>query len=755
MEDYTPAALAFQGIQYKIKGQSILKGGIYGVVQPGETMAIMGASGAGKTTFLDILAGKHKAGEVRGEIFVNGVSLDPQVYKGIIGFMDQEDTLMPTLTVFETITFSAQLRLPRTMSPRAREARVRDAMAELGLTAIADRRIGDTSDRGISGGEKRRVSIACELVTSPSILFLDEPTSGLDAYNAANVMDCLSTLAKDFGRTVICTIHQPRSDIFARFDRLLLLSRGYQVYSGPAGPALAAHLDRVGHPCPIGYNMADFLVDMTQVKTTRHYPSRSRAGSSNSTGSSMGWGRPHGRTEDQAGSGEGGRAGEGGGSMDLAQGDPSGQLWGRDPGGVFGPTVIKSPRSDGSDTSGQGKRVGRGSSASSLVRNPWATSSDRASINSTVIDTPDTPQGEGERDQALPGPTEHQGDEEEDPLIQSTNTLKDREDEEALLLRNLVDAYQDSPIAKGLQQEITRQIQEGDAAGLTQAFGERVDKKASWWKQFRILSERSLRNLQRNPFLLLSHYAMSVLLALLCGILFYNVSNDIAGFQNRMGVFFFVCALFAFSCLSSLPLFASERIIFMRERANGYYSPIPYYMAKVLFDILPLRVVPPLLLGAIIYPMVGLVPDLPHFARFLAVLVAFNLTAAGICLVLGIIIREVSVANLTSSLVMLFSMLFGGLLLNKDSMPVYLQWLKNLSFFHYAFEALIVNEMVYLQLIEEKYGLEIDVPGATILSTFGFDATAYLTDLFSLIGMWLGLTFFAGLFLALFVRERR
>ncbi|RKP11885.1 ABC-2 type transporter-domain-containing protein [Piptocephalis cylindrospora] len=222
-----------------------------------------------------------------------------------------------------------------------------------------------------------------------------------------------------------------------------------------------------------------------------------------------------------------------------------------------------------------------------------------------------------------------------------------------------------------------------------------------------------------------------------------------------MGVFFFVCALFAFSCLSSLPLFASERVIFVRERANGYYSPIPYYLAKVLFDILPLRVVPPLLLGAIIYPMVGLVPDLPHFARFLSVLVAFNLTAASICLVLGIMIREVSVANLTSSLVMLFSMLFGGLLLNKDSMPGYLQWLKNLSFFHYAFEALIVNEMVYLQLIEKKYGLEIDVPGATILSTFGFDATAYLSDLLSLLGMWLVLTLFAGLFLALFVRERR
>ena len=254
---------------------------------------------------------------------------------------------------------------------------------------------------------------------------------------------------------------------------------------------------------------------------------------------------------------------------------------------------------------------------------------------------------------------------------------------------------------------------------------------------------------------MLTHYSSSVLLAVLCGFLFYNVTNDIAGFQNRLGVFFFICALFSFGCLTSLQSFNTERLVFMRERANGYYSPISYFGAKVLFDLLPLRVVPPLLLGLIVYHMVGLVPGLWALFKFLLVLVTFNVCAASICLFLGLAFANPSVANLLGSLTMLFSMLFGGLLLNKDSIPQHLRWLQHLSFFNYAFEALIVNEMRYLQLTEKKYGLEIDVPGATILSTFGFNATAYWSDLAKLSSMCCGFVILAFLAMVLLVKEKR
>jgi ABC-type multidrug transport system ATPase subunit len=177
MADHVPATLRFAGLSYTVNNRQVLSS-ISGTVRPGQIMAIMGASGAGKSTLLDILARRNKKGTIQGEVLVNGRKISDEQYQRVVGFVDQEDTLMGTLTVYETVLNSALLRLPRDMSYEAKKLRTLETMHELGIWDIRDSRIGDSSNRGISGGEKRRVSIACELVTSPSILFLDEPTSG-------------------------------------------------------------------------------------------------------------------------------------------------------------------------------------------------------------------------------------------------------------------------------------------------------------------------------------------------------------------------------------------------------------------------------------------------------------------------------------------------------------------------------------------------------------------------------------------------
>lgn len=178
LEDHIPTALQFSDLTYTLpSGRRVLQG-ISGAVQPGEVMAVIGASGAGKSTFLDLLARKRKQGAVTGEILVNGRKVSDSDYRRVVGFVDQEDTLMGTLTVYETVLYSALLRLPRDMSFEDKKMRTLETMHELGILGIRDSRIGESGQRSISGGEKRRVSIACELVTSPSILFLDEPTSG-------------------------------------------------------------------------------------------------------------------------------------------------------------------------------------------------------------------------------------------------------------------------------------------------------------------------------------------------------------------------------------------------------------------------------------------------------------------------------------------------------------------------------------------------------------------------------------------------
>lgn len=165
---------------------------------------------------------------------------------------------MGTLTVYETVLYSALLRLPREMSEEAKKFRTLETLEELGILGIRDVRIGEVGARGISGGEKRRVSIACELVTSPSILFLDEPTSGLDAFNAYNAVECLVQLARDYKRTVVFTIHQPRSNIVSLFDQLLVLGLGKTVYSG-AFERVQRYFEGIGRGCPPGFNIADYL----------------------------------------------------------------------------------------------------------------------------------------------------------------------------------------------------------------------------------------------------------------------------------------------------------------------------------------------------------------------------------------------------------------------------------------------------------------------------------------------------------------
>ncbi|KAJ3273819.1 hypothetical protein HDU76_010769, partial [Blyttiomyces sp. JEL0837] len=247
------ATITFNHISYLVKGKSILVD-ITGTAPSGQIMAIMGPSGAGKSSLLDIMHGKSKSGIVKGTVMVDGHLLPASILRSLIGYVDQEDLLMPALTVRETLMFSAMLRLPESVSIAEKKKRVEEVLSTLGLMHCAETRIGGFGKRGISGGEKRRVSIGVELVTSPSVLLLDEPTSGLDSFNALSVVRTLADLAHKHGKTIIFTIHQPRSDVYTLFDNVLVLAGGATLYCGP-GSGASAHVRNMGSPCPDGYNM--------------------------------------------------------------------------------------------------------------------------------------------------------------------------------------------------------------------------------------------------------------------------------------------------------------------------------------------------------------------------------------------------------------------------------------------------------------------------------------------------------------------
>lgn len=467
------------------------------------------------------------------------------------------------------------------------------------------------------------------------------------------MVECLVTLAKTYNRTVIFTIHQPRSNIVALFDRLLLLAQGRTVYSGPFS-ACQQYFDNAGYSCPPGFNIADYLVDLTMHASVTQLHSD--------------------EPEPTA--------------LDV-RADPS-------------KTASSSLRAVKSITSASNASMEDNSSSTpDFKRRPK--SSRRVSLKQRQ-----DKQLYSRKKDLEPPPTPKTDDEEADEVTESTQQWlrlsrqaghappQILDDPDHLPpaapgqtdLDVLVANYTTSDVAHSVHDEVMTAVQSAEAANgssnseVWSGGASGVPKtyaRVGLGRQFIILSQRTWRNLYRNPMLMLTHYAISILLAVLCGYLFYGLTDDIKGFQNRLGLFFFVLALFGFSTLTSLTVFSTERLLFVRERANGYYHPITYFSAKVVFDVVPLRLIPPIIMGIIVYPMTGLIPAWPEFFRFILVLVLFNLAAANICLFIGIVFRDGGVANLIGSLVMLFSLLFAGLLLNHDAIPQSARWLQMVS----------------------------------------------------------------------------
>ena len=263
----TPVTLGWHDVVYQLpprkllgvfpvqgaEGRVVLKH-VTGMALPGQLMALMGSTGAGKSTLLDILVGIPKTGRVTGTVAMNGKR--PQEAKELYGYVSQDDTLPGTQTVWETLMFYAKLKLPFDMPTSEKEQRVNALIAELGLEKCRDSYVGSTMRRGLSGGERKRLAIGCEVVTNPGIILLDEPTTGLDSFSSLSVMMILNDLASK-GHTIVCTLHQPRSSIFALIDHLMILSQGRVVYYGPTGNAESYFAD-IGFTHKPGINPADF-----------------------------------------------------------------------------------------------------------------------------------------------------------------------------------------------------------------------------------------------------------------------------------------------------------------------------------------------------------------------------------------------------------------------------------------------------------------------------------------------------------------
>ncbi|CAH3142936.1 unnamed protein product [Porites evermanni] len=237
---------------------------VNGKIEAGSLLAVMGASGAGKSTLMNVLAHRNIAQiQVTGTVEVNGHPIGLEI-NSLSAYIQQEDLFIGSLTVKEHLTFQALLRMDKHTPKKKRMERVEEVMLELGLKKCADTVIGIPGRlRGISGGEKKRLAFASEVLTNPLVLFADEPTSGLDSYMAQSLIGSLQRLAAS-GRTIMCTIHQPSSEVYAMFDSVLFLAEGRTAYMGTTAEAVP-HFERLGYPCPMNYNPADYFVQTLAI----------------------------------------------------------------------------------------------------------------------------------------------------------------------------------------------------------------------------------------------------------------------------------------------------------------------------------------------------------------------------------------------------------------------------------------------------------------------------------------------------------
>ncbi|KAL6962008.1 ABC transporter G member 25 [Sarracenia purpurea var. burkii] len=233
--------------------------GITGMVSPGEILAVLGPSGSGKSTFLNAIAGRLQGHGFTGTVLANGRKLSKPISKRT-GFVAQDDVLYPHLTVRETLVYCSLLRLPNSLSGKEKTLIADSVISELGLSKCEDTIIGNGFVRGVSGGERKRVSIAHEMLINPSLIILDEPTSGLDSTAAFRLVATLGKMAEK-GRTVVMSVHQPSSRVYRRFDSALVMSEGGCIYFGKGSEAMS-YFESVGFSPSFPMNPADFLLDL-------------------------------------------------------------------------------------------------------------------------------------------------------------------------------------------------------------------------------------------------------------------------------------------------------------------------------------------------------------------------------------------------------------------------------------------------------------------------------------------------------------
>ncbi|KDP32165.1 hypothetical protein JCGZ_12626 [Jatropha curcas] len=625
-------------VEGKLLSQEVdLLHAITGYAPKGCITAVMGPSGAGKSTFLDGLAGRIASGSLKGRVSFDGTEMNPSLIKRSSAYIMQEDRLFPMLTVYETLMFAADFRLGP-LSRTDKKQRVEKLIEQLGLSSSRNTYIGDEGTRGVSGGERRRVSIGVDIIHGPSLLFLDEPTSGLDSTSAHSVIEKVHNIARS-GSTVILTIHQPSSRIQMLLDHLIILARGQLMFQG-SPKDVSLHLGRMGRKVPRGENSIEYMIDVIQEYDRSEHGVEALAefaltgmkppklSDEDVSVSSVALTLPPARGNKRQTEGAGGR------------------------------------RNDGKRISSQ-TRAYETNEFDSSIRSPAWSGGNNFGVVTTLRFTPSRQRNErkvqnpmsstspgyytSSRDMLPNTPTPHSSDYTVNENDYLTPTIAPN---------NMANHILGPKFANSFLSE-------------------------TW-----ILMRRNFKNIRRTPELFLSRLMVLTIMGIMMATMFMNPKQNSQGITNRLSFFIFTVCLFFFSSNDAVPAFIQERFIFVRETSHNAYRASSYTIAG-LITYLPFLLLQSGVYAAIVWKALKLRG--PFYYFLLVLYVSLLSTNSFVVFVSSIVPNYIlGYASVIAFTALFF--LFCGYFLNSHDIPIYWKWMNKISTMTYPYEGLLMNQ---------------------------------------------------------------
>ncbi|XP_057865112.1 ABC transporter G family member STR2-like [Cryptomeria japonica] len=612
---------------------------ISGHAPKGSVTAVMGPSGAGKSTFLDGLAGRIASGSLQGRVSMEGRLMSPSLIKRTSAYVMQDDRLFPMLTVYETLMYAAEFRLGEEVSYSEKQARVEKLIEQLGLTNARNTYIGNEEVRGVSGGERRRVSIGVDMIHGPALLFLDEPTSGLDSSSAHSVIEKVHDVAMA-GSVVILTIHQPSHRILTLLDNLFILARGQLIYQG-SPKDVGVHLSNMGRKVPKGENSIEYLLDviaeydrstLTIAALAEYYITKIR---------------PPALTDD----------------VDISIVSASSvKGLGHDAAGIM---HLRSPsmKHMGVEES-RSISIDMGSSAHVVnefdhsVRTPRGKGRGRSGIVESFTFTPS-------RTHRRSGLSPNYVNSEE--IVSTTgSTLRSSE-----YTVGESDYFYKNPI----------QMSPHDID-----LGPKFPN--SFHKEVLVLIKRNFHNIRRTPELFLSRQVVLTVMGAMLGTMFLFPDKDVQGMTNVLSFFISTVCLFFFSSNDAVPAFIQERFIFIRESSHNAYRASSYVISGLITN-LPFLLIQALTYFIIVWYLLKLNGDFYYFV--LVLFVSLITTNSFVVFVSSVVPNYILGYAAVIAFTAIF-FLFCGFFIPRESIPIYWQWMHYISTIKYSYEGMIMNE---------------------------------------------------------------